>query len=87
MGRGYAMGLAAHVLAASPLPARSQMAASLGFHIILACFGIAFPAVTLIAHWIGIKRCHASALLHSRPRTNHMSLLVAVGAESGTVLS
>lgn len=26
------------------LPARQQMALSLGWHIILACFGVAFPA-------------------------------------------
>jgi cytochrome d ubiquinol oxidase subunit I len=25
------------------VPARAQMATTLGFHIILACFGIAFP--------------------------------------------
>ena len=35
---------AAHVLAVNPVPARSQMGSSLGFHIILACFGIAFAA-------------------------------------------
>src|SRR6266487_3432108 len=87
MGRGYAMGLAAHVLAASPLPARSQMAASLGFHIILACFGIAFPAATLIAHWIGIKRGDAAAILLARRWSKVMAVLVAVGAVSGTVLS
>ena len=87
MGRGYAMGLAAHVLAANPVPARSQMAASLGFHIILACFGIAFPAVTLIAHWIGIKRGDAAALLLARRWSKVMAVLVAVGAVSGTVLS
>jgi hypothetical protein len=36
------MGAAAHVLAVNPVPARSQMGSSLGFHIILTCFGIAF---------------------------------------------
>jgi cytochrome d ubiquinol oxidase subunit I len=87
MGRGYALGVAAHVVAASPVPARSQMAASLGFHIILACFGIAFPAVTLIAHWIGIRRGDAAALLLARRWSKVMAVLVAVGAVSGTVLS
>jgi len=29
------------------LPAREQMAVSLGFHIILSCFGVAFPAMIL----------------------------------------
>ena len=32
------------------LPARSQMAFTLGFHIILACLGVAFPAMMLIAN-------------------------------------
>jgi cytochrome d ubiquinol oxidase subunit I len=81
------MGLGTHVLAASPLPARSQMASSLGFHIILACFGIAFPAATLIAHWIGIKRGDAAAILLARRWSKVMAVLVAVGAVSGTVLS
>ena len=45
-----------HVLAVDPIPARSQMGSSLGFHIILACFGIAFAAVIMVAEWIGIKR-------------------------------
>jgi cytochrome bd ubiquinol oxidase subunit I len=37
------------------LPAREQMALSLGFHIILACFGVAFPTIiaTLLQPFIG----------------------------------
>ncbi|MDR0346427.1 MAG: cytochrome ubiquinol oxidase subunit I [Nocardiopsaceae bacterium] len=80
------MGLGAQ-LVASPLPARSQMASSLGFHIILACFGIALPAATLIAEWIGIRRGDAAALLLARRWSKVMAVLVAVGAVSGTVLS
>ena len=30
------------------VPARAQMATTLGFHIILACFGIAFPTIVLV---------------------------------------
>jgi cytochrome d ubiquinol oxidase subunit I len=81
------MGVGAGVLAAGPLPARSQMASSLGFHIILACFGIAFPAVILIAEWIGIRRGDAAALLLARRWSKILAVLVAVGAVSGTVLS
>jgi cytochrome bd ubiquinol oxidase subunit I len=33
------------------LLAREQMAFTLGFHIILACMGVAFPAITLTANW------------------------------------
>ncbi len=81
------MSVGAGVLAAGPLPARSQMASSLGFHIILACFGIAFPAVILIAEWIGIRRGDAAALLLARRWSKILAVLVAVGAVSGTVLS
>src|ERR1700745_3183501 len=77
----------AHVLGADPIPARSQMGASLGFHIILACFGVAFAAVTMTAEWIGIKRNDAAALLLARRWSKVMAVLVAVGAVSGTVLS
>ena len=88
---GYAMGAAAHVLAVNlavnPVPARSQMGSSLGFHIILACFGIAFAAVVMTAEWIGIKRGDATAMLLARRWSKVMAVLVAVGAVSGTVLS
>src|SRR5580658_6783957 len=44
-----------HVLAVAigqqVVPARAQMATTLGFHIILACFGIAFPTVVLARRW------------------------------------
>jgi cytochrome d ubiquinol oxidase subunit I len=86
-GTGGAMGALAHALAVDPVPARSQMGSSLGFHIILACFGIAFPAVIMIAEWIGIKRGDAAALLLARRWSKVMAVLVAVGAVSGTVMS
>jgi hypothetical protein len=60
------MGTAAHVLAVNPVPARSQMGSSLAFHIILACFGVAFAAVTMTAEFIGIRRGDAAALLARR---------------------
>jgi cytochrome d ubiquinol oxidase subunit I len=63
------------------------MASSLGFHIILACFGIAFPAIILIAEWIEIRRGDAAALLLALRWSNVLAVLVAVGAVSGTVLS
>ena len=71
------MGTVAHVLAADAVPARSQMGSSLGFHIILACFGIAFAAVTMTAEWIGIRRGDAAALLLARRWSKVMAVLVA----------
>jgi len=69
------------------VPARAQMGSSLGFHIILACMGIAFPAVVMAAHYRGLRRGDADALLLARRWSRVMAVLVAVGAVSGTVLS
>jgi cytochrome bd ubiquinol oxidase subunit I len=76
-----------HVLAVSLIPARSQMGATLGFHIIFACFGIAMPAVVLVAHWRGLRHGDAVSLLLARRWSKVMAVLFAVGAVSGTVLS
>ena len=48
------------------LPARSQMAFTLGFHIILACMGVAFPAMMLIANYIGLKQATTRSRSSSR---------------------
>lgn len=37
------------------VPARAQMATTLGFHIILACLGIAFPTFVLLAEFTGLR--------------------------------
>src|SRR3954469_5787256 len=76
------------VLAASPdlLPAREQMAFTLGFHIVLASLGIALPAMTLIANWRGL-RGDEQALLLAKRWSKVMAVLFAVGAVTGTVLS
>lgn len=74
-------------LASSAIPARSQMGVTLGFHIIFACFGIAMPAIVLLAHWRGLRRGDAVGLLLARRWSKVMAVLFAVGAVSGTVLS
>ena len=38
------------------LPAREQMALSLGFHINLACFEVAFPTIIFLMHHRAIVR-------------------------------
>lgn len=73
--------------AADVIPARSQMGAALGFHIIFSCFGIAFPAVVLSVHWIGLRRGDQVALTLARRWSKVMAILFAVGAVSGTVLT
>jgi cytochrome d ubiquinol oxidase subunit I len=69
------------------VPARAQMATTLGFHIILACFGIAFPTIVLVAEYIGLKRSDEVAMRLARRWSQALGLLVAVGAVTGTVLS
>ena len=69
------------------VPARAQMATTLGFHIILACLGIALPSIVLLAEFIGLRRGNETALLLARRWSQAMGVLVAVGAVTGTVLS
>jgi cytochrome d ubiquinol oxidase subunit I len=69
------------------LAARNQMGATLGFHIVLACFGVAFPAVMLVAEYRGRRHRDADALLLAQRWSKAVAVLFAVGAVSGTVLS
>jgi cytochrome d ubiquinol oxidase subunit I len=69
------------------LPAREQMAFTLGFHIILVPFGVAFTFLMLIANWRGLRRGDEQALLLARRWSQVSAVLFAVGAVSGTVLS
>jgi cytochrome bd ubiquinol oxidase subunit I len=68
-------------------PARSQMAFTLGFHIILASLGVAFPAMMLIAHYRGLRHDDADALLLAQRWSKVAAVTFAVGAVTGTVLS
>ena len=63
------------------------MALTLGFHIVLACLGVALPAMMLIAEARGIRRGDADALLLARRWSSVVAVTFAVGAVSGTVLS
>jgi cytochrome bd ubiquinol oxidase subunit I len=67
--------------------ARSQMAFTLGFHIILACLGVGLPSLVLIANAIGLRRRDPVALLLARRWSLVMAVTFAVGAVTGTVLS
>jgi cytochrome d ubiquinol oxidase subunit I len=69
------------------LAARELMAFTLGFHIVLASLGVAFPAMILIANWLGLKRGDADALRLARRWSKAMAVTFAVGAVTGTVLS
>ena len=67
--------------------ARSQMAFTLGFHIVLASLGVAFPALMLIANYRGLRHNDAAAMLLARRWSKVAAVTFAVGAVTGTVLS
>src|SRR5215471_10356570 len=69
------------------LAARTLMAFTLGSHIILVPLGVAFPALVLIANFIGLKRDDPVALTLAQRWSHVMAVLFAVGVVSGTVLS
>jgi cytochrome bd ubiquinol oxidase subunit I len=89
VGAGISPDTVLTTLAASSelLPARSQMAFTLGFHIILASLGVGFPALMLIANYIGLRRNDPVALELAQRWSKVAAVTFAVGAVTGTVLS
>src|SRR3954463_8499647 len=80
--------LATVAMAIDPVPwARSQMAFTLAFHIILVPLGVSWAFMTLIANYRAIKHDDADALLLAQRGSKYMAVPFAVGAVTGTVLS
>src|SRR5690349_24976167 len=80
--------LALPSIAATPgdlLAAREQMAFSLGWHIILACFGVGMPAFTVFAEWRGHPTGDEAHVRAAHRRGNGMGVLFARGRGSGAV--
>jgi cytochrome d ubiquinol oxidase subunit I len=76
------------MLAADELvAARTQMAVSLGFHIVLSCIGVALPAMIYVVHRRGLRDGDADALALAKKWSKCAAVLFAVGAVSGTILS
>jgi cytochrome d ubiquinol oxidase subunit I len=69
------------------LAARTQMAISLGFHIVFAEIGIAMPLMMVIAEWRWRRTGDAAYLELARRWAKGTAILFAIGAVSGTVLS
>jgi len=67
--------------------ARSQMAISLGFHIIFAAIGIAMPFLMAISHWHWLKTKDVVYLDLTKSWSKGVAIFFATGAVSGTVLS
>jgi hypothetical protein len=63
------------------------MAFTLGFHIILVPFGVAFTFLMMLANYRDIRRGDSDALVLAERRSKVAAVLFAVGAVSGTVLS
>ena len=81
-------GLGGSIFAVDPVPwARSQMAFTLAFHIILVPLGVSWAFMALIANYRGIKHGDAAALLLAQRWSKYMAVTFAVGAVTGTVLS
>lgn len=69
------------------LAARSQMAISLGFHIVFAALGIAMPLLMAVAEGRWLRTGDPEALALAKRWSKGTAILFAVGAVSGTVLS
>jgi cytochrome d ubiquinol oxidase subunit I len=81
------MGLLAAAAQPDLYHARMQMAVSLGWHIIIACFGVGFPALVVFAEWRAYRRDDSVLRTLAHTWAKAMGVLFAVGAVSGTILS
>ncbi len=69
------------------LAARSQMAMSLGFHILFAVAGMGMPLLMVLSEWRWLRGGREVDLLLAKRWAKGTAVLFAVGAVSGTVLS
>jgi cytochrome d ubiquinol oxidase subunit I len=69
------------------LAARTQMALSLGFHIVFAAVGIAMPFLMSIAHHRYLKTRRPEFRVLTKAWSKTVAIFFAVGAVSGTALS
>lgn len=72
---------------ANPVAARSQMGFSLGWHIIIACFGVGFPVLILFAEWRAHRTGDQAYRMLARRWAKALGIVFAVGAVSGTIVS
>ena len=69
------------------LPARLQMALTLGFHIILACLGVGLPVLMLAAEWRFLRTSDELWRTIARRWSKSFAVMFAIGAVTGTMLS
>ena len=82
-----AQALSAPVVQPDLYAARMQMALSLGWHIVIACFGVGFPALIVFAEWRALRKDDDDLRELVRRWSKALAVLFAVGAVSGTILS
>jgi cytochrome d ubiquinol oxidase subunit I len=69
------------------LAARSQMALSLGFHIIFSCIGMVMPFFMAVAHYKWLRTGNENYRNIAKAWSKGVAIFFATGAVSGTVLS
>ena len=69
------------------IAARSQMALSLGFHIVFSCIGMVMPFFMAIAHFYWLKTKDPVYKNITKAWSKGVAIFFATGAVSGTVLS
>ncbi|WP_017258998.1 cytochrome ubiquinol oxidase subunit I [Pedobacter arcticus] len=69
------------------IAARSQMALSLGFHIIFSCIGMVMPFFMAVSHYLYLKTNNITYRNITHAWTKGVAIFFATGAVSGTVLS
>ncbi|WAC12748.1 cytochrome ubiquinol oxidase subunit I [Dyadobacter pollutisoli] len=69
------------------IAARSQMALSLGFHIVFSCIGMVMPFFMAVAHYYWLKTDEIVYKNVTKAWSKGVAIFFATGAVSGTVLS
>jgi cytochrome d ubiquinol oxidase subunit I len=69
------------------MAARSQMALSLGFHIIFSCIGMVMPFFMAVSHFLWLKTGNPVYQNITKAWSKGVAIFFATGAVSGTVLS
>ena len=69
------------------IAARSQMALSLGFHIIFSCIGMVMPLFMAVSHYKWLKTNNIIYKNLTKAWSKGVAIFFAVGAVSGTMLS
>lgn len=69
------------------IAARSQMALSLGFHIIFSCIGMTMPFFMAVAHFLWLRTGNELYKNITKAWSKGVAIFFATGAVSGTVLS